>query len=205
VDTILTLFAWPIALVVLGVVALLIFRRDIAALIGRTKKVSKEGLETYEHQPAPPSAEKKGAEEFFKSYDNPLLLEAEQIIEKDLRQRAIEGADREKTLIRALATANITQHFERLYNMIWASQLSCLRYLNPRGLGAERGELIPIYEASKTLYPDLYKDYSFDQWLGFLQRMNVVTERERRLFITVAGREFLKYLIATGKDGPFHG
>lgn len=203
-ESILAIFAWPLALVILGLIALLIFRSPITALIGRIRKVGKEGLETFEHQPTPPSVQKKGAEEFFRSYDNPLLLEAEEAIEKDLRQRSIEGADREKALRRALATANITQHFERTYSVLWASQLTCLRFLNPRD-GVDRAELHPIYEAAKAQYPALYTDYSFDQWLGFLQRMTMVFERGSRWYITVGGREFLKYLIATAKPGPFHG
>lgn len=205
-EAILGILAWPGAFLVLAVIALFIFRTQIAALIGRTKKVGKDGLETYDNQPAPPTEQKKGIDEFLKSFDSPLLVEAEQIILKDLRERTIEAAaDREKALVRALAAANIIQHFERVYGVLWASQHVCLRYLNPRDNGADRAELLPIYEAAKKEYPSWYQEYSFDRWLGFLRQMNLVLERDSKFFITMAGREFLKYLVASAKSGPFYG
>ena len=125
---------------------------------------------------------------------------------KDLKDRNIDAApDREKALVRALAAANIIQHFERVYGVLWASQLVCLRYLNPRDNGANRSEIIPVYEAAKNEYPSWYQDYSFDRWLGFLKQMNLVLERDSKLVITVAGREFLKYLVAAAKPGPYYG
>jgi hypothetical protein len=190
----------------LVLVALFIFRPQVAALIGRTKKFGKDGLETYENQPAQPSEQKKGVDEFIRSFDNPLLLEAEALILKDLENRKIHAAaDREKALVRALAAANIIQHFERVYGLLWGSQLSTLRFLNPRDTGAERSELVSIYEAAKAEYPGWYQDYPFDRWLGFLRQTNLITERDSRVFITVAGREFLKYLVAAAKSGPYHG
>ena len=49
------------------------------------------------------------------------------------------------------------------------------------------------------------ENYPFDRWFGFLRAYNLVLERDATVFITVAGREFLKYLVATGKSGPYHG
>src|SRR5207249_1268311 len=135
-----------------------------------------------------------------------LLVEAEQLILKDLKERKIESSgDREKALVRALASTNIVLHFERVYGLLWASQLACLRYLNPRDQGAEVSEIAPFYELAKANYPSWYENYPFDRWLGFLRAVNLVLERDSRVFITVAGREFLKYLVAAGKAGPYHG
>lgn len=204
-DNLVGLIVWPTVVLILGIIFLIIFRAQLGALIARTKKVSTGGLEAYD-QPAPPSEEKKAIEEFFKSYDNPLLLEAEQYILQDLKIRRIEGpVDREKALVRALAASHITQHFEQVYSTLWASQAAVLRYLNPRDAGAEQAELIPLYEAAKASYPHWYQDYSFDRWLGFLKHVKLVTENGPRWFITVAGREFLKYIVATAKPGPYHG
>ena len=198
--------AWPLVVLIVTLVALLLFRPQIGALIGRTKKVGKGGIETFESQPAQPMEEKKGVDEFFRSFDSPLLVEAEGLILKDLKERKIESSgDREKTLVRALASTNIVLHFEQVYGLLWASQLACLRYLNPRDQGAEATEIVPFYELAKANYPTWYDNYSFDRWLGFLRAFNLVLERDSRVFITVAGREFLKYHVAAGKAGPYHG
>ena len=101
--------------------------------------------------------------------------------------------------------SNIIQHFARVHGAIWASQLVCLRYLNPRDEAAEISELTPFYEAAKADYPAWYEHQLFERWLGFLLVFNLILERDSRVFSTVAGREFLKYLVAVGKVGPYHG
>jgi hypothetical protein len=200
------IFAWPSVVLVIALTIIFLFRPQIAELITRTKKLGKGGIETFETQPSQPTEEKKGVEEFFRSFDSPLLLEAEQLILKDLKERKIEtSGDREKTLVRLLASTNIILHFERVHGIIWASQLACLRYINPRNQGADVAEITPFYEMAKAEYVAWYDGYPFERWLGFLQSFNLILERDSRLFITVFGREFLKYLIATGKAGPYHG
>jgi hypothetical protein len=200
------IFAWPSVVLVIALTIIFLFRPQIAELITRTKKLGKGGIETFETQPSQPTEEKKGVEEFFRRFDSPLLLEAEQLILKDLKERKIEtSGDREKTLVRLLASTNIILHFERVHGIIWASQLACLRYINPRNQGADVAEITPFYEMAKAEYAAWYDSYPFERWLGFLQSFNLILERDSRLFITVFGREFLKYLIATGKAGPYHG
>ncbi|MBI3824420.1 MAG: hypothetical protein HY294_00305 [Candidatus Rokubacteria bacterium] len=76
----------------IALVAILVFRGPLATLIGRTRRVGKGGLETFDAQPAQPTEEKKGVEEFFRSFDNPLIVEAETLIVKDLKDRKIESA-----------------------------------------------------------------------------------------------------------------
>ncbi len=136
-----------------------------------------------------------------------MLIEGEELIRKDLKARIIEvPEDREKALIRALAATNITLHFERFYQAIWASQISALRYLNARIDGANDIDLSSLfYEKAKIEYPSWYTDYSFEKWLGFMESAKLIQRRNGQLHITILGREFLKFLIDTGKPGPFHG
>ena len=205
-EQIIAVLAWPVVALIVALVALLLFRPQVSALIGRTKKVGKGGIETFENQPAQPTDEKKSIDEFFRGFDSPLLVEAEQLILKDLKDRKIEGpGDRERALVRSLASTNIVLHFERVYGLLWASQLACLRYLNPRDQGAEVTEIIPFYELAKAEYPNWYENHSFERWLAFLRSFNLVRGSDSHVFITVAGREFLKYLVASGKAGPYHG
>ena len=51
-EQILAVLAWPVVVLVVALVALSLFRGPLGALIGRTKKVGKGGIETFESQPA---------------------------------------------------------------------------------------------------------------------------------------------------------
>lgn len=200
-------FAWPAAVLIIVVFALIIFRKEISSLLNRTKEIGTSGLKAYDTPPTQPTDEKKSVDEFFRSFENPLLLEAEELILNDLKNRKIETSqEREKTLLRALASTNLLLHFERVHGTIWLSQLAALRYLNQRDTGAERADLYHhFYETAKAAYPNWYENYSFDQWLEFLQSFTLVALKDSRLFISVAGREFLQYLTATGKSDPYYG
>jgi len=197
---------WPLAVLFFAIFFILIFRQQVAALIDRTKKVGKGGIETFESLPSQPSAEKKGVEEYFRNFENPLLLDAERAIHEDLRNRGIEEPkDREKTLIRALASNNLILYFERISSVIWASQVACLRHLNTHDQGSEKAEIVVFYETAKSGNSMISKNVPFEEWLGFLLTFNLVVTTETRYYITERGRGLLQYFVATGKSDPYYG
>lgn len=203
----LAILNWPVVVLVIALVAMFVFRTPLSALIQRTKSVGKTGIETYyEAQPAEPRDEKKAIDEFLKTYDNPLISEAEDLIRQDLKQRKIETPpDREKALIRSCASLNIILRFERDAQSIWRSQLGLLRFLNARAGGANIDESVEFYEVGKRLFPKWYVDYPFEKWLVFLQSSNLIERNNSRVAISVEGREFLKYLVASGRPDPYYG
>jgi len=79
------------------------------------------------------------------------------------------------------------------------------RFLNARDEGAQIYELTPFYKAAKMVYPLWCQNYPFEGWIGFLESSKLILLRESPLFVTIAGRDFLKYLVGTGKTWPFHG
>lgn len=205
-EKIVEVLAWPGVVALVAIVAMFVFRAPLTALLQRTKSVGKSGLETYEAQPSQPGDETKAIDEFFRTFDNPLILEAEDFIRNDLKQRKIESPqDREKVLIRFLASANMMLHFERVQSLIWASQLALLRFLNARAEGADISEATVFYELGKKQFPTSYENYPIERWLGFLQAFNLIARHDSRIFISVAGREFLKYMVALGRPGPSYG
>ncbi len=72
-------------------------------------------------------------------------------------------------------------------------------------LAPDIAEAVTFYDHAKYQYPEFYKDYDFDRWLGFLREFNLVGQENSKIFITIAGREFLKYLFALGKPEPLYG
>lgn len=202
---VLSAVAWPVVGLILGLVFLLKFRAELASLIGRTQKFGK-GLVDFEGQQAQPKDDHKAVEEFLKTFDNPMVVENEKLILKGLEEKKITNPeDREKALLRSLAATGVVLHFERAHSSIWASQLGGLHFLNPRAEGADVSELVPFYDQAKAQFPPLYENYTFAQWLGFLELQSLIAKKDTRVYISVAGREFLKYLVAAARVGPYYG
>lgn len=85
--------------------------------------------------------------------------------------------------------------FERVYNIIYGSQLQLLQYINTySNLSTE--ELIPFYETAKSKYPEFYETYTFESWLQFLINMDLIIRNDDGKYsITWIGRDFLKFII----------
>jgi hypothetical protein len=194
-------FSWPVVVLVLGLVGMFVFRTPLAQLIGRTEKIGKDLLLAGpQKQSTEPANESSTVEEFLRSYDNRLLLEQEQAIRADIERRGLRDApDLEKLLIRSLAGTQILAHFERVYSTIWDSQLALLRHLNGLDGGMERDAVGDYFQAVVDEHPVLGELQDVDGYLGFLQSNTLIAISDEVVAITVAGREFLKWLVEAGK------
>jgi hypothetical protein len=199
--------AWPGVVVVLGFGFMLLFRRPITAVLERTRRVGKGGLETFESPQLPAPTDKPDPlAEFMGSFDNPLLREQEAVILADIKARWL--ADpyvAQKALVRSLAGTQILLLFERIQSLIWASQVALLTYLNSRPTAAPLNEVRRFYDDAAQKYPDLYHGYSFDSWVTFLASWMLIERHGEFVSLSKAGREFLKWRIEIGRAGPFHG
>ncbi len=191
--------AWPAVVLVLGVIAICVFRQPITRFLDRAQKIGKSGIE------AAASAQASGvevkpspADELLKAFDNALLLEREKFIRTELERLHIDSnPDRERVLIRLLAALALVQTFERTYTLIWGSQISALQFLN--SAGSVRVDLLrPWYDQAAAREPELYSTYTFGQWLGFLEASLLIARTGDSAAISVGGREFLKYLLHQG-------
>lgn len=192
---------------ILGALGMFLFRPQIRDLLSRTKKVGKGGLETYEQSQVPAQREtSEGMQGFLKAFDNPLLTEQEQVIDADIQQRGLQTAEEiKRALVRSLAGTQIILHFEQVFTQVWASQISLLNFLNLQSAPVDLGVAEGFYEQGEKGFPALYEHYTFEQYLMFLTSNNMIVLDNEQIAISVAGREFLKYLLDTGKAGPYHG
>lgn len=191
--------AWPAVVLILGIVAIFVFKLPLTRFLDRAQKIGKSGIEVgagaqvsgVEVKPSP-------ADELLKAFDNALLLEREKFIQTELERLHINsGPDRERVLIRLLAGLSLVQVFERTYTLIWGSQISALQFLN--SAGTVRVDLLrPWYDQAAAREPDLYVVYTFEQWLAFLQASVLIARTGENVAISVGGREFLKYLLHQG-------
>ena len=190
--------AWPVTALVFGIVFIFVFKQPITKFINRTRKVGKKGistdaLEKGDQKPAGAS----GAEELLETFNNTLLLHHEKVLRDELDKRNVKPEDREKILLRHYAALQIVSAFERTYASIFGSQISALQYLNTQE-SAPRLLLKVFYDEAAKAEQKFYANYTFDQWLGFIQNAPFITEADGRVSISLEGREFLKYILEQG-------
>lgn len=136
-------------------------------------------------------------DEFYRTYDNRLLLELEQNLRAEASKFA--PADREKFLVRYFASTMITGIFEYTWVLIFRSQLLAMQALNQRSRRIH--ELQPFYDEAITAENFVfYSNYPFTSWLAFMKSFVLVREDGDVVSITIRGQEFLKYLIHTGRS-----
>lgn len=206
--------SWPaaaaLALIVLGLIFMLLFRSPIAATIPKIRKVGRTGVElaptpSQEAEKSPlhvaETDPRSAAEELRKALDSPLLVDQENRIKKDLQDRGLaaakEGID---VLVRYLAVFQMGYAFEYIYGIIWGRQIMLLETLNPLPQRMELATARLHYDAAAAIWPEVYAGYSFDNWIQFLEGMHLITRSGNRILITAAGREFLAYLVRMGKN-----
>lgn len=113
---------------------------------------------------------------------------------------------RQEILLAIAARAALVSMFERTEANIWASQLELLNYLNasPDGEQAERLREL-FYEPAAVRFPDAYRNYSFEGYLGFLQQSALVSVVDLRVTISPQGREYLLWRIEQQKPPRHYG
>ncbi len=150
------------------------------------------------NQKAEKPPEFKQAADYFKTFDNPVVATVEAVVRTESNKYE-PGPEREKYLVRALASVTTLSAFEITYLNIFGSQLRALDELrtHPEGIAVE-GLRHYFIEGLRTV-PETFRNRTFEQWLEFLLATNKLVEQEgTTIKITVLGREFLKYIFHRG-------
>ena len=195
-------FAWPIACSVSVVIAMLIFRKPLGRFLDRAKKIGTTGIEaatgaqdTARSEVGPSAA----ADEFTRLFDNQLLVKREDWIRTELvRTVGTDQTQKEKFLLRIIAAQAIVQQFESTYRTIWGSQLNALEITNATPSGVQLGVFETLYNQAAARDKAQYANYSFKQWLAYMESQLLVIRKDDKIYINLDGREFLKYIIHQG-------
>ncbi len=191
-------FAWPIALVVVGI----IFKADLKALLSslgnRQWSLKVPGgfeaiVATSEQQQGKNPAEEKVALliESLAPSQRPAVNIIETRIRNDLE--SVETSKRDSVLLRALAQSRLEAGHEFTYNRIFGSQIAVLKRLNEAGR-ATIEDAQQFFELYAKQYPEVYNNYGFRGWLGFLSSNALVSQQDNIFQITEFGRDFWTYL-----------
>jgi hypothetical protein len=181
------------------VVVIFAFRQPLTRFLERANKISRAGIEAGPPRQEPEELTPSAADELLRTFDNALLVQHEDSIRSDLDKRNIHGPERERVLLRFLAAVVLVGQFDRSYSLIWGSQMVALQLINSAGASRLDIETLrSLYEEAAKREPETYRNYSFDQWLGFLVASSLITRDTQKVTIRLEGREFLRYVVERG-------
>ena len=189
------------ALAVIGSVTVvcLIFKKQFIDLFPRLKNL---GFVSFSQKDDKPDRDlRAGAEALLHQLDNELIREQETLLSTNLKQHCGLGVEAVPVLLRYVSAMAIAYRFLDDYIRIYGSQVNLLEHLNDADRAANGNpaeSLRTFYSIAAIQYPEMYKNDTFDRWLGFLKDRLFVREDNGQIRLTLYGREFLTHLAKTG-------
>lgn len=87
--------------------------------------------------------------------------------------------------------------FERIYRVIYGSQISLLNQLNTVNY-LEKEFVESFFLKAKQYYAESYKQITFDKWLEFILKKELCIIDSTNYYLTPLGKEFLIYMVQNG-------
>ena len=189
--------SWPVVVYL----CVLRFRPEIGQLLARLTRIGKKGAEF-----APQSASsREGADEPISLKPRTDLTPELATVVHDIESRIIDilpqaekthSMDRVALLVRDYSEAWLGLHFERIHKEIYGSQIWALRDIVEGDGTKSKDTMNAWYIGGRAANPELYPNYSLDQWLFFMQSRRLITVSGTDVSITDLGRAFLQYIDA---------
>lgn len=204
-NAILSTIAWPAVTLVI----LFVLKTPISNLIMRITKIGydKAGIvaespRIQSDNPDESSMNKLSHENLDKAlglFSNETLQFFEDAVLKETNLKDFKTSEeRESVLYKYSQAIYLIMHFNKIYQMIFGSQIRLLQALNGSEI-EDFDSLKVFYTSAKTNNPKGYEGYSYEQYLGFLIRFGLIlVDKKDNIKITILGRDFLKYMIETG-------
>ena len=194
--------AWHHLAFVIAIIFICKFRNQISALINRTRKIGMEGLSA---DPIPDKQQEKietnseAAQKLLKLVgDSPVIIEQENRINEDLK--SINADERVLVLTKYLAGTQILLAFEKIYAIIFRSQISILNMLNEnRGQGMPVNSIDTYINIVKADYSETLGKWTNEQYLKFLYDSFLIMKEGDKIHITNLGIEFLSWVAREGR------
>jgi hypothetical protein len=188
--------AWPICA---GGIAYY-YRDHIIAMLPRVTKIGPVSLDgqTQKSLPASTPVNDENLERLRAMMPPDLLIEARAIVEaKITRDHAGQKINEVEYLTTMSATLMLAGLFERTYGAIFGSQIALLSQVNSSPITPDRAK--EIYSIAAAAFPLVYENYSFEQWLHFMESFVLISRAEDgAIVITLRGRGFLRFCIENG-------
>ena len=120
---------------------------------------------------------------------------AEQILENETQISEISNTETKiERLFNYSKLLIIIKTAERIYYSIYGSQIRILQRLNHSN--TEKIDDLKFYfENAQKTYPTVFKEYSYENYLYFLQQNGLIQLIDNNATITDVGRDFLRFII----------
>jgi hypothetical protein len=140
------------------------------------------------------------AENILGNLNDAHILEAERIVADWLEERGIarDAVQTARVLTRVSASWLTIADFERIWGLIFGSQIDALRRLN--AVPMNRQELQDIHTEATA---QRGMAHPFDRWLAFLEASTLIQPEGDLFTITNRGRGFLLFLVRMNKPERF--
>jgi hypothetical protein len=201
--------AWPLAVVVIVLLALFGFRKSLSKVIQGIKLRKAPGLE-FDQAPQQQIEESKTDSKLATAIvaqdqnqtSDPILGPRMRAIREDLDKQSNDSTIRERLLIQAVALWQENHENARIARQIFGSQLEILLYLNAHNDGESLANVRTFYDRAAQNFPATYQSYPFEPYMAFLERAQLITRRDQQIMITPKAKGLLQYLVATGDTLP---
>jgi hypothetical protein len=150
-------------------------------------------------QPTPAPASTGPTNTFVQSTFDPQSFEAVVKRIKDAPElKGLNPEQREDYMARAFADKLMALTLERIYRIIFGSQIEAIAKANIGG-GVNKNELRFLFDNYKKQFPEYHSKRTFDEWFGYLLSVGLVTEdANANVQPTQFGKDFLHYILSAG-------
>lgn len=184
---------WPI---VVGFAAYL-YRDQITDLIPRVRELGPTGAKF------DPVEQQNRTEDKLLAPAVPLNL-TPALKKKEIEIRAslkdIQDEQKFSKLVFDLSVFQMSWIFERAYGSIFGSQIRLMRHLHNRR-SVYRDEAVSFYNEAKVTSPAPYSNYTFEQWIAYIESFGFVVRDSGKILITDVGDDFVVYITSQRLTG----
>ncbi len=198
---------WEISCIVLEYIKILIwpllvfscicyFKTDISNFINRVCQFKISGVEIIAEQQKETQLESKSQIDTKTAAESiPSKLISDLV--KNFRTEYNNITNEKNKLLNDIAVRDIIIDYERIYNIIFGSQINLLEYLKNQQSGLPRREMELFFENVKK-YNYIFVDWNLNNYINFLVQQKLIEPFGVSYQITPKGSSFLTYISNMG-------
>jgi len=197
---------WPVLVAAILAYFLGRYRDNVGGLIDRINSLKGPLGTAVGFDPAQPQQQlDASAAETLIDEQEELIESVRHEYEERLAEEQVQQAELTSYLLNELAAKELQVDFERIYRVIYGTQVAALRALRAAPAGLPRAAVeAPLEQAKQSSIELLRPRVTFADWFGFLERNDLATAGDDGLYrITPKGVGFLTYIEGLGYPPRF--